>query len=46
MPKKKEEITESDAKKEFRKHIEAYKIAHPEKYETKKEALEAKLETL
>lgn len=47
MPKKKaEEIEESDAKKEFRRTIELYKEKNPAKYEAKKEAFEAKLESL
>lgn len=39
-------VVESDAKVAFRKVIEAYKLANPAKYEVKKEALEAKLNSL
>jgi hypothetical protein len=42
----KEEKKESDAKKAFRAIIEAYKVKNPEKYETKKVALEAELSKL
>lgn len=37
---------DSDAKVAFRKVIEAYKVSNPSKYEVKKEALEAKLNSL
>lgn len=43
----KEEVAkESDAKVAFRKLIEVYKVSNPSKYEIKKEALEAKLNSL
>lgn len=38
--------TKEDAKVAFRKLIEVYKSANPKKYEMKKEALEAKLNSL
>jgi len=41
-----EAIVESEAKKKFRQIIEDYKVQNPVKYEMKKEALEAKLNTL
>lgn len=37
---------ESDAKVAFRKLLEVYKVENPSKYEAKKEALEAKLNSL
>jgi hypothetical protein len=37
---------DSDAKVAFRKLIEVYKVSNPAKYEAKKEALEAKLNSL
>ena len=37
---------DSDAKKEFRQLMETYKEQSPEKYELKREELEAKLELL
>lgn len=37
---------ESDAKVAFRKLVEGYKVENPTKYELKKEALEAKLNSL
>lgn len=37
---------ESEAKAKFRKIIEEYKVQNPVKYELKKDALEAKLNTL
>ena len=37
---------DSEAKKQFQLHIEAYAKANPAKYELKKEALLAKLNTL
>jgi len=40
------DTTESDAKKAFRQIIEEYKVQNPVKYEMKKEALEAKLNSL
>ena len=52
MPKKKsEEVVEkkverSDAYKRFAQLIEDYKAQNPEKYELKKEALEAQLNSL
>lgn len=53
MAKEKEEVVEkvvvakeSEAKVAFRKLIEAYKVSNPAKYETKKEVLEAKLNSL
>ena len=39
-------VAESDAKVAFRKLIEVYKATNPVKYEIKKEALEAKLNSL
>jgi len=56
MPKRKNESVaneaevtkkgESAAKAEYRKILEAYKLAYPEKWEERKERLLAKLETL
>lgn len=48
MPKKKEEkvVERSDEYKAFAQLIEDYKAQNPEKYEKKKEELEAKLNTL
>jgi len=37
---------ESEAKANFRKIIEAYKISNPKKYEVKRAELEAKLASL
>ena len=42
----KEEVVVSDAKAEFAKRIEAYKVKNPVKYAQKKVALEAKLASL
>lgn len=41
-----EVVAESSAKVAFRNLIEAYKVKNPAKYEAKKEALEAKLNSL
>lgn len=39
-------VVDSEAKKAFRKLVEAYKIQSPEKYQIRKAALEDKLNSL